>query len=223
MCCTGRDMPFRCGLPGCRFFSGNGGNIHRSRKDGKPHQGKFDKKPLVDACLIGHLAFYRNIESRIKESERQPRRLLLVPFLQRIRQLYERRGRSALAYNQIPDMAAEAGNEIEGVETFRQNLVEEQQSPHMVPCLEKVNKTEIIIIVQHIQVGYDLFVRNIPSAKRHRLVEQSQSVPHRAVRLRGYHMQGLIPDFHAFLGRNAPQVAHYVLDSDPVEIVSLAP
>lgn len=68
-----------------------------------------------------------------------------------------------------------------------------------------------------------IFALDVVAAECHALVEKSQCIAHRSVRLAGYHVQRFVIYLDILLGCNALQIAYYVRNADTIEVVGLAP
>ena len=78
---------------------------------------------------------------------------------------------------------------MKGIEAFRQDLVECDQSRRIIPFQEGVHKGETVFIIKDIEVAQDILIPHIRAAESHCLVKDSQSVSHGSVSLMGYHMK----------------------------------
>ena len=114
--------------------------------------------------------------------------------------------------------AAQARDEIQGIEAFGQYLVEKQQGGHVVSCQGIVYDLEIIFVVQYVEIPDHVVVLHVLAAECHYLVKYGQGIPHGSVGLYGYDVQAGAVDGYAFLGGYVLQVAHYVGDGYAVEV-----
>ena len=119
-------------------------------------------------------------------------------------------------------MGTKRSAEVKRVESLREYLVELQQCGTEISGQERVHQAEGIIVVQNIEILQDLLVLDVSSAECYRLVEDSQGITHRTVRLHGNHVQGLVVDGYILFRSYRPEVPDYVRYADTVEIESLA-
>ena len=176
----------------------------------------------VDAGLVARFALRRDGERVIEELQRTLLRLGAVTLLQRGRQVQQRVQARRFADQQVPEMRAQRQHEMQGVEAFRKDLVESQQSRRIIAGDEGVHQLEGVFVVQDVEVAHHVLILDIGAAERHRLVEDGQRVAHRTVGLLGDDVQGLVVDRDPLLLRDGTKVGDDVRDGDAVEVVGLA-
>ena len=110
---------------------------------------------------------------------------------------------------------------MEGIESFGQYLVKCNQCCRIVSFQECIDKRETVLIIKHIQVAEHILILHIGTAERNRLVEDRKGITHRSVSLVSDHMKRLIVNGHTLAGSHHTEVLHDIVDSDPVEIISL--
>ncbi len=176
----------------------------------------------IDSRPVARLALHSDAQGVVQKLKRALLRLSGVPLLQRLRQVEQGLQPRSLAHNQVPQVRAQREHKVQGVESLGEYLVKCQHRPGVVLAQERVHESETVLVVQHVEVVHHVLVLDVRPAERHCLVEDGERVAHRAVRLSRYDVQGLVIDIHALLGRNLPQVADYVRNGNPVEVVCLA-
>ena len=148
--------------------------------------------------------------------------LLLVEFLERIRQFQQGFQPSGLGHHQVAEVAGQGAHEMEGVEALGQDFVKGEEGLGVVAREEVLHQLEAVLVVQYSQVADNIFVFYRGAAEGHRLVKDGEGVAHGAIGLGGYLVQGFVVYGDAFLLGNAAKVFHHVRDADAVEIVCLA-
>ena len=176
----------------------------------------------IHGRLVSALAGCRDAEGIVEELVRTAARLLCVTFFQRFGQFQQGLQASGFGHDQVAKVAGERTHEVQCVEAFGQNLVQDQKSGGIVSRQKGVHQFETVFVVQDIQVADDVLIFYLRAAEGHRLVKDGEGVAHGAVRLGGYYVQGFVVNGNPFLFRDAAQVAHHVRNADPVEIIGLA-
>ena len=100
-------------------------------------------------------------------------------------------------------------------------LVDEQRLGH-VAILECFHQSEIIVVVEHIEVGDGALIGDVALRGGSHLVEYRQGVAHGTVSLLGNHVQRRVFGGDAFLRGDVLQLLHDVVHGDAREIVDLA-
>ena len=119
-------------------------------------------------------------------------------------------------------MTSERRYEVLGIEALRQHSVKNGEGGSPIAGEETVHKREAVLVVEHIEVAAHIAGLDVVSAESHGLVENRKRIPHRAVGLEGYDVQAFLIDPDAFLFCNVRKVGDYILDTDTVEVISLA-
>ena len=125
-------------------------------------------------------------------------------------------------HHQIAQMRGESANEEEGIEAFVAYFVVCQQCTCHVSGLERIDKTEVIVVVEHVEVGDGAGVCDVAHTGSCHLVEDGECIAHRAVGFLGYHVEGFGFGRYAFLRSDVLQMLHHVVHRDALEIVHLA-
>ena len=100
----------------------------------------------IDAGLISALACSSDRERLIEESKRTSCGLLPVLLLERSREFKQSLERIALRNHQVAQMRAEGRDEVEGVESLREHLVELQQRRLVVTCEKSIDEGEAMFV-----------------------------------------------------------------------------
>ena len=102
------------------------------------------------------------------------------------------------------------------------HLLVYQQRGYHIAGKECIDKTEIILIVQHVEIGNSRLVGDVVARRCCHLVEYRQGIAHRAVGLLSDNVECCRIGCDALLGSNIRQLLHHVVDSDAIEVVNLA-
>ena len=176
----------------------------------------------VDRCLVTGFAGGRRRQGIVEELHRAARGLLAVFGLEGFRELKQGVESPAPGHHQIPQVAAQGGHEMQGIESLRKDLIKGQQRGRIIPGQKGIHQPETELIIKDIEVTQHIFILHLRSAERDSLVEDGQGVAHGAIGLQGNDMQGLVVDGDPLFPGYGPQIAYDIRDTDPVEIVSLA-
>ena len=119
-------------------------------------------------------------------------------------------------------MRSQSRNEVIPVETFFQYLVECKQAVRDSVFQKSICQSEIIFIVQYIQVLYYTLVSDMSVGKAYHLVENRQGVTHTSISLLCNHVQCFRFGFDMFLSCHVLQMFYRVAYTDTIEVVYLA-
>jgi len=119
-------------------------------------------------------------------------------------------------------VGAEGCYEVEGVESFGEDVVERDEGVGIVADEEVVYESEGVFVVKDVEVAHHVFVVDVGAAECYGLVEDGEGVAHGPVGFHRYDVEGLVVDGDALLGGDTAEVADYIGDADAVEIICLA-
>ena len=118
-------------------------------------------------------------------------------------------------------MRRQASNEMLTFESFAQHLIEYHQCLWHSVAQQGIYQTEIVVVVQYVQIGDNALIRNLIATKTHHLVEYRQCIAHRSVGFLRYHVQCHLFGINALILRHILQVRHCVVDCYTIEIIYL--
>ena len=119
-------------------------------------------------------------------------------------------------------MRRKCRNEMQRIESLCKYLVKCKKRSRIVSLEECVHQREAILIVKDIEIAEHILILHVGAAEGYRLVKDGKCITHRTVCLVCNHMQRFVVDGYIFAGSHHTEVSHYVLYSDPVEVVCLA-
>ena len=76
-----------------------------------------------------------------------------------------------------------------GIESFIQHIIQEQQSIADLVCQKMICQSEIIFVVQYIQVLDYALIADVSAGKADHLVEDRQGITHTTVSFQGNYIQ----------------------------------
>ena len=177
---------------------------------------------LVCCSLVACLAGRSHRKGIIDKLHRALLRLLHIAPAQAVREVQKAFQSSGAAHQQVTQMFPYGRDEILRIEAFCKNLVQKQEGTLVVALQRCVHYLEIVLVIENVEVAYDILIMNFRPAESHGLVENREGVTHRSVRLARNHVQGLIVNGNILLCRDGAKVHHYVRHADTVEIIGLA-
>ena len=118
-------------------------------------------------------------------------------------------------------MLGKARDEMAGIETMIEHIVEEQQRLGHIVRQRSVHQLEIVVRVEHIEHGYRLLVSDGIAAEGDELVEYRQGITHASVGFLRHHIERLFARRHSFVRRYFLQISDGVRYRDAVEIIDL--
>ena len=119
-------------------------------------------------------------------------------------------------------MLGKTRNEMTGIETVVQHIVEKKQSLGHIVRECRFNQLEIVICIEHIQHSDGLLVSDVIAAKRHQLVKNRQRVAHTSVGFLRHHIECLFTRRNTLVGRYFLQVRDGIRYRDSIEVIHLA-
>ena len=195
------------------------GCIH---KEGQLHEGELDVEPGVHGGLVAGFAGGGDAEGVVQEAERAAAGLFAVALFQGIRKFQQGLQPGGPSDDEVPQVRTQRRDEMQGVETFPEHLVEGGEGGPVVAGEEVIDQGETVFVVQDVEVPDDIGILDVGAAEGDGLVEDGEGVAHGAVGLGGDDMEGFVIDGDPFLRRDAAEVLHHVGNADAVEIVGLA-
>ena len=111
---------------------------------------------------------------------------------------------------------------MQSIEPPGQDFVKQEKHFLKTPVKGHLCQTEIIIPVQYIQIGNNLFVCHFFTAHGNTLIQQRKGIPHGSVCLLGYDAKRIPTNGYPFFFCYLFQVMCHCLNRDTVEIKDLA-
>ena len=108
------------------------------------------------------------------------------------------------------------------VEAVFTNILVDEQCLWNVTFQERLVETEIVVVVEHVEVLDCALIGDIALARSRHLVEDGERVAHCAISLLGNHVEGCCLGSHATVGADVFQLLHDVGHLDAREVVDLA-
>ena len=127
-----------------------------------------------------------------------------------------------LAHEQIAQVACKAGNEEVPIEALLQDRVELHQHRWHIAADKAFGDLEIMLVIEHVQVGHHILVGELVAGKAHQLIENTERIAQAAIGFLRDRVQCLCFRFDPFLRCDRGQVPADVADPDPPEIEHLA-
>ena len=118
-------------------------------------------------------------------------------------------------------MGGQPGNDILPVKSFAQYFIQDQDRRTYISCQDCIRKTEIIFVIEYIQIVDDSLISNIAIGKTNYLVENRQGITHTAISFLGNYVQSFRLSSHIFLRGNIFQMFHHIGNRDAGEIIYL--
>ncbi len=119
-------------------------------------------------------------------------------------------------------MRTQRRHEIQRIEPLGQYSVKFQKRGRIVIGQHIFRHIETMLIVKDIEISDYILIFHFRTAERHGLVENSEGIAHRSVRLTRNYMQRFIVYTDSFLVRYLPQIEHDIRNPDTVEVIRLA-
>ncbi len=105
-------------------------------------------------------------------------------------------------------MLSQGGDEMQGVESLAQHLVQDEQRRRIILQEEGVHQPETILVIEDSQIPDDILIFDIRPAESHGLVENRKRIAHGAIGLLGNHMKRSVIGIYALLGSYRLEIAH---------------
>ena len=115
-------------------------------------------------------------------------------------------------------MVAHAGNEMLWLETFIDDIVDNQQDIAGIALQHIVHNTEIIVVVEHVEIVDNGFIGDVLSRETHHLVENRKSITQSSICLLGNDVQRLRLGVDAFHLGNMSEVLFNIFNGNTFEI-----
>ena len=182
---------------------------------------QLHEQALVAALSVAQVALVHQFQSLVEELRRARLSLravlgaLLLTHLEQLQRLL------VLSHEHVAHVRGESVDEVTSVEALFYNRVQEHHTLAHLVRQRIVDKLEVVVGVQLVEVFYHLFVRDVALAEARRLVEDGERVAHSAVGFLGYERQSLLLVRDAFLLSHMLQVVDGVLYGHSLEVVYL--
>ena len=131
-------------------------------------------------------------------------------------------GLRVLCHQQVAQMTGQTGDEVLPLEALRENLVEREHALRYLAFHTVVSETEVIVVVEHVQVLDGALIGDVATTERSYLVEDAQCVAHASIGFLRNDVQCRILSRNAFFLCHILQVSHDVVHTHALEVVNLA-
>jgi len=115
-----------------------------------------------------------------------------------------------LADQQVTEMSCQTGYDILSIEPFAQYFIQRQDRRTDISGQDRISQTEIIFIVQYIQVIDYSLISDITIGKADHLVKNRQSIAHTAIGFLGNNVQCFRFCRYIFPGSDIFQMFHHI-------------
>ena len=176
---------------------------------------------LVAAGTIGEIAFVGKFERLIDKADWTTLGLLLISVTHLLAHLQEWQGHGISADKQIAHVGCQPCHKVTTIEALLQHFVEEEKTIRHAMGKEVVNKLEVILLTQDIQVLANTLVSQVPAREADHLVEDGERIAHAAISLLGNEGKGFRLCRIALLLSHIHQVVDGVLRGHPLEVIDL--
>ena len=148
-------------------------------------EGQFHQQPLVLALLVIEVAVVRQLHGTEQELRVALLCLFLIFITYFLACLDQPNGLCVLADQQIAEVTRQSSDEVLSLETLRKDFVQRQHALRNLFFEEIVRQSEIVVVVEHVQVLDSLLIGDIAAAERCHLVEDAQCIAHTTICLLG--------------------------------------
>ena len=179
-------------------------------------------QPLVVGRTIVDVALVVDFQGLDEERHLACLRLRDVALAQLVAYFKKLCRGGVFADEQTSHVRAHSSYEMVRLETFADDVVQHEQDVAGVALEDVVNGTEIIVVVEHVEVVDDVFVGDGLAGEADHLVEDGKGVAQGSVGLLGDDVQGLSFCIDAFARSYESKVLGNVIDGDALEVVDLA-
>ena len=107
------------------------------------------------------------------------------------------------------------------VESLVEHIVKKQQGIAHFILKKTVCQTEVILVIQYIEILNHTLVGDISSGETNHLIKDRESVTHTPIRFERNHVQGFRLRRDSFFRRYVSQMVHSIIYADTVKVVNL--
>ena len=118
-------------------------------------------------------------------------------------------------------MRRQSSHKMLSFKTLTQHFIKHHQRlchPILQQC---IHQSEVIVIIQHIQIGNNSVIRNLIAAETHHLVEYRQCVTHSSICLLRYNIQRHFFNINSPISSNIFQMFYRIIYRDTIEVIYL--
>ena len=186
------------------------------------NEREFYLQALVAAIAVGLVAVVAQTDGAIEPCSLAVLSLCDIALTDIIGDVQKGGCLRILGNEDIAQVAGEAAYEGAALKAFAEHIVEEEKALGYFLLEHEVNETEIVVIVQDVEVAYDLLISDVATGKADHLVEYTECIAHAAVGLLCNHVECCRLVGVAFLLRHMFEMADGVLNTHALEVVDLA-
>ena len=185
------------------------------------NEGEFDEQTLVLAHAVVEVAVGTLADGGIQETWLASLCLLGIALAYLIAGFEQFHRLCITADEQVAQVIVQSSDEVAAFESLAEDFIESEHDVGDFAAEEVIDQLEVVVVVEHVEVGNGLLVGNVALAERGHLVEDAEGVAHTSVGFLGDDVEGGWLVGNAFLLGHVFEVSDDVLHGHAVEVVNL--